>query len=89
MLNALRSISECFLFRIAKELDRESSLYAMPGSDRAVGVSIIVECQAAFAAPSERDEMSLVFPSFGSAYTSASHRTFSSDDDPGHHELIS
>ena len=51
VLNALRSISECFLFRIAKELDRESSLYAMPGSDRAVGVSIIVECQAALLPP--------------------------------------
>jgi hypothetical protein len=62
VLNALRSISECFLFLIAKELDRESSLYEMPSSDRAVGVSIIVDCQAAFAAPSERDEMSLAIP---------------------------
>jgi hypothetical protein len=42
-----------FLFRIAKELDPESSLYEVPGSDRAVGVPVIVECQAAFAAPSE------------------------------------
>jgi hypothetical protein len=35
-----------FLFSIAKELDRESSLYEVPSSDRAVGVPIIVECQA-------------------------------------------
>jgi hypothetical protein len=42
-----------FLIRIAKELDCESSLYEVPSSDRAVGVPIIVECQAAFAAPFE------------------------------------
>jgi hypothetical protein len=62
VLNPLRSNSECFLFLIAKELNHESSLYEMPRSERAVRVSIIAECQAAFAAPSERDEMSLAIP---------------------------
>jgi hypothetical protein len=78
-----------FLFRIAEELDRDSSLYEVRSSNRGCGVLIIVECHAALAAPPSRDEMPMVFQSFGSAYTIASCRTSSSDDDPGHHELIS
>jgi hypothetical protein len=36
-----------FFCRIAEDLDRDrSSLYEVPSSDRAVGVPIIVECQA-------------------------------------------
>ena len=51
VLNALRSISERISFavflRIATAID---PLYEVPSSDSAVGVPIIVECQAAFAA---------------------------------------
>ena len=51
VLNALRSISERISFavflRIAIAID---PLYEVPSSDSAVGVPIIVECQAAFAA---------------------------------------
>ena len=51
VLNAIRSISERISFavflRIAIAID---PLYEVPSSDSAVGVPIIVECQAAFAA---------------------------------------
>jgi hypothetical protein len=61
VLNVLRSISESFLFRIAKELDCESSLYEMPSSHRAVGVLPGCLCCPA----PKRDEMSLTIPKLG------------------------
>ena len=52
VLNALRSIfRKDFPGRISEDRDsNRSSLYEVPSSDSAVGVPIIVECQAAFAA---------------------------------------
>ena len=52
VLNALRSIAEKdFFCRISEDRDsNRSSLYEVLSSDSAVGVPIIVECQAAFAA---------------------------------------
>ena len=89
VLNALRSIAERIFFcRISEDRDsNRSSLYEVPSSDSAVGVPIIVECQAAFAA---RRNSAGYFQSFGYAYTSASCRTSTRDDDPGlGHEIVS
>ena len=75
---------------LQQDLDSDrSSLYGVLSGDRAVGVPIVVECQAAFAALRKATKFRWLFQSFGYAYTSASCRTFSGDDDPGHHELIS
>jgi hypothetical protein len=50
-----------FLFRIAEELDRESSLYEVPSSDRAVGVSMWNE-RLPLLPPPKRDEIPLAIP---------------------------
>ncbi len=80
-----------FFSRISEERDsNRSSLYEVPSSDRAVGVPIIVECQAAFAALRNATKVRWLFQSFGYAYKSAVCRTSTRDDDPVlGHELIS
>jgi hypothetical protein len=55
-----------FFCRIAEYIDSDrSSLYEVPISDRAVGVPIIVERQAAFAALPKRPNFRWLFQSFG------------------------
>jgi hypothetical protein len=78
-----------FFCRISEDRDsNKSSLYEVPSSDSAVGVPIIVGCQAAFAAL--RNSTGYFPKSFGYAYTSASCRTSTRDDDPGlGHEIVS
>jgi hypothetical protein len=69
VLNALRSIfRKDFPGRISEDRDStRSSLYEVPSSERAVGVSIIV----AFAALRNSTKFRWLFQSLGYAYTSA------------------
>ena len=73
-----------FFCRIAEDLDSDrSSLYEVPSSDRAVGVPIIVKSRLPVLPSETRRNSAGYSKALAIAYTSASCRTSSSDDDPG------